>query len=47
MELFKIKDNKIETVELKPFKLERDIQNLIEANTQELFQLELVRGSSS
>ncbi|CAN5135924.1 DUF5655 domain-containing protein [soil metagenome] len=44
MELFKIKDNKIETVELKTFKLERDIQNLIEGNTGELFQLELIRS---
>ncbi|WP_037318622.1 hypothetical protein [Salegentibacter sp. Hel_I_6] len=44
MELFQIKDNKIETIELKPFKFERDIQNLIEANTQELFQLEFVRS---
>lgn len=44
MELFKINNNKIDNVELKPFKLERDIQNLIEANTLELFQLELVRS---
>ena len=44
MELFKIKNNKIETVDLKPFKLERDIQNLIEGNTQGLFQLEVVRS---
>ncbi len=44
MELFNIQENKIETVELKPFKLERDIQSLIEANTHELFQLEFVRS---
>jgi predicted transport protein len=44
MELFKIENNKIETVELKPFKLERDIQNLVEGNTLELFQLEFVRS---
>lgn len=44
MELFKIKENKIEAVELKPFKLERDIQHLIEGNTEELFQLEFVRS---
>jgi hypothetical protein len=44
MELFKIKGNKIETVGVKPFKLERDIQNLVEANTQELFHLEVVRS---
>jgi predicted transport protein len=44
VELFKIKENKIEAVELKPFKLERDIQHLIEGNTEELFQLEFVRS---
>ena len=44
MNLFKIKDGKIETIELKPFKLERDIQHLIEGNTAELFQLEFVRS---
>lgn len=44
MELFKINDTIIETIELKPFKLERDIQHLIEGNTEELFQLEFVRS---
>ena len=44
MELFKIKDNKIETIEFKPFKLERDIQHLIEGNTEELIRLEFVRS---
>lgn len=44
MELFKIKESKIETIDLKPFRLERDIQNLIEGNTEELFQLEFVRS---
>ena len=44
MELFKIRDNKIESIELKPFKLERDIQHLMERNTERLFQLEFVRS---
>lgn len=44
MELFRIKNCKFEPVELKPFKLERDIQNLIEGNTEELFQLEFIRS---
>ena len=44
MELFNIKNSKIEPVELKPFKLERDIQYLIEGNTEELFQLEFIRS---
>ena len=30
MELFNLKNDKIEEVELKPFKLEREIQSLIE-----------------
>lgn len=44
MELFRIKDSKIGPVGLKPFKLEKDIQYLIEENTEELFQLEFVRS---
>lgn len=44
MELFKIRDAKIESIDLKPFKLERDIQKLIERNTEKLFQLEFVRS---
>lgn len=44
MELFRIKTSKIEQVELKPFKLEKDIQNLIEGSTEALFQLEFIRS---
>jgi len=44
MELFTIMGNKIEHVELKPFKLEKDIQGIIEGNTRQFFQLEFVRS---
>lgn len=44
MELFNIRNNKIEPIELKAFRLERDIQSLIEGNTEELFQLEFIRS---
>jgi len=42
MELFNLKNDKIEEVELKPFKLEREIQSLIEKNTEILFNLEFI-----
>ena len=44
MELFKIKDNQISSIGLEPFKLERDIQNLIEENTIGLFQLAFIKS---
>ena len=37
MEVFNLKNDKVEEVELKPFKLERDIQNLVEKNTETFF----------
>jgi hypothetical protein len=42
MEVFSLKNDKVEEVELKPFKLERDIQNLVEKNTETFFQLEFI-----
>ena len=42
MELFNLKNDKIQEVELKPFKLEREIQSLIEKNTEILFNLEFI-----
>lgn len=44
MELYKIKENNVEFVEVNPFKLEKDIQNLIEKNTDTFFGLEFVRS---
>jgi len=34
MEVFNLKNDKVEEVNIKPFKLERDIQNLVEKNTE-------------
>ena len=42
MDLFKINNNKVEEVNLLPFKLERDIQNLVEENTTEFFDLDFI-----
>ena len=44
MEVFNIKDQKVEVVELNPFKLEKDIQEVIEKNTETFFNLEFVRS---
>jgi len=44
MEVFKIKDHKVEVVELNTFKLEKDIQEVIEKNTESFFGLEFVRS---
>lgn len=44
MELFKINKGVIENIKLEPFKLERDIQNLIEGNTIGLFQLAFIKS---
>jgi len=42
MDLFSFKKNKLEEVNVKPFKLERDIQNLIEENIDSIFGLEFI-----
>ena len=42
MEVFNLKNNKIEFVELYPFKLEKEIQAIIERNTEVFFRLEFV-----
>jgi predicted transport protein len=44
MEVFNIKNNKVELVDLNPFKLEKDIQDVIEKNTESFFGLEFVRS---
>jgi len=44
MEVFNIKNNKVEVVELNPFKLDKDIQDVIEKNTESFFGLEFVRS---
>jgi hypothetical protein len=47
MEVYSIKNNKVEFVELNPFKLEKDIQEVIEKNTDTFFGLEFVRTEFS
>ena len=42
MDLYKVKNNKIEQVDRESFKLEKDIQSLVEKNLDTLFDLELV-----
>ncbi len=42
MEVFKLKNNKVEDVDVVPFKLERDIQELVENNTDIFFGLEFI-----
>ncbi len=48
MDLYKlIKDNKLEILDSLKFDLERDIQRIIEKNTQELFNLQYVKSEFS
>tara|TARA_B100000900_G_C20510080_1_gene687592 strand:- start:115 stop:1071 length:957 start_codon:yes stop_codon:yes gene_type:complete len=42
MGLYSIKGDKLKTIELKSFKKEREIQNLIEKNTETLFDIDFV-----
>lgn len=47
MELFNLKNEHVERVELKPFKLEKDIQSLVEKNSERIFELEFIRTEYS
>jgi len=47
MKLYSINKNKISSVKSKPFKLEKDIQSLIEENMSEFFDLEFVKSEFS
>jgi len=47
MELYNIKKNKVSQIETTPFNLEKDIQKLVEQNTQELFNLDFVSSEFS
>ena len=42
MDLYSIKGNKLNTVELNSFKKEREIQDLVENNTETLFDIDFV-----
>lgn len=47
MKLFDLSKNQLEEVEQVPFKLERDIQNLVESNTQNIFNLLCIKSELS
>ena len=47
MEMYKIIDKGVEFIEVNPFNLEKDIQKLIEKNTETFFGLEFVRSEFS
>jgi len=42
MDLYNLKKNKLSQIDSKPFNLEKDIQTIVEENTQELFNLQFV-----
>ena len=42
MDLYNIKGNNLKSVDVNQFKLEKEIQQLVENNTEELFGLEFV-----
>jgi predicted transport protein len=47
MDLHKLKNGKLIAVKSDQFKLEKDIQNIVEENSQELFNLQLVKSEFS
>ena len=42
MELFSIKNKNLDPIELVPFEKEKEIQELVESNTESLFDLEFI-----
>ena len=44
MDLYKVKRNTLETIEREPFKLEKDIQTIVENNIEVLFGLQLIQS---
>ena len=47
MDLYKIKRNSLEPIERDTFKLEKDIQSVVESNIEMLFGLEFVKSEFS
>lgn len=47
MDLYKITKNKLESIERDPFKLEKEIQSVVESNVETLFGLEFVKSEFS
>ena len=44
MDLYKLNKNKLSPIDQDQFKLEKDIQNIVEQNTEEIFNLQLVKS---
>mgnify|MGYP001152504971 FL=1 len=47
MKLFRLNKTNLNEVEQIPFKLERDIQNLVEVNTESVFNLKFIQSELS
>jgi len=47
MPLFRIQDGKLERVKTVPFKLEKEIQSITEANLEDIFGLQFVKSEMS
>ena len=47
MDLYKIKKDTLEPIERDPFKLEKEIQSVVESNVETLFGLEFVKSEFS
>ena len=47
MKLFRLNKTTLNEVEQIPFKLERDIQNLVEVNTESVFNLKFIQSELS
>ena len=44
MDLYKLNKNKLSPIDQDQFELEKDIQNIVEQNTEEIFNLQLVKS---
>ena len=47
MDLYNLKNKKLSQIDQKPFNLEKDIQSVVEQNTQELFNIDFVTSEFS
>ena len=47
MDLYNLKNKKLNQIDQKPFNLEKDIQSVVEQNTQELFNIDFVTSEFS
>ncbi len=47
MKLFTLKDKKLKEVSTKPFKLEKEIKEIVEYNLKDLFELKFIKSELS